>query len=98
MGEFQGNAGIREAMKPPLSGRRIPKTFPSDQRLDPNFVALHGLALPENGAGDGNRKYRWRALTFCARTTGAACDFCVKIVAKRANASQRDHCGRALIR
>jgi hypothetical protein len=30
-------------------------TFPSDQCLDPNLVALRGLALPESGAGDGNR-------------------------------------------
>jgi hypothetical protein len=44
-------------MKPPPSERRIPKTFPSDQCLDPNFVALRGLALPESGAGDGNRTH-----------------------------------------
>src|SRR3984957_10532893 len=35
----------------------IPKTFPSDQRVDPNPVALHCLALPESGAGDGNRTH-----------------------------------------
>ena len=45
-------------MRPPPSERRIPKTFPSDQCVDANRVALHGLALPEDGAGDGNRKYR----------------------------------------
>src|SRR5258708_19393710 len=33
----------------------IPKTFPSDQRVDPNPVAPRCLALPESGAGDGNR-------------------------------------------
>ena len=52
-----GNAGIREAIRPPLCERRIPKTFPSDQCVDANRIALHGLA-PESGAGDGNRKYR----------------------------------------
>ena len=35
----------------------IPKTFPSDQLVDPNPVALRGLALPESGAGDGNRTH-----------------------------------------
>jgi hypothetical protein len=35
----------------------IPKTFPSDQCLEPNLMALRGLALPENGAGDGNRTH-----------------------------------------
>jgi hypothetical protein len=35
----------------------IPKTFPSDQCLDPNLVALCGLALSESGAGDGNRTH-----------------------------------------
>src|ERR1700722_1062945 len=35
----------------------IPKTLPSDQRLDPNLVAVRGLALSENGAGDGNRTH-----------------------------------------
>lgn len=48
-----------------------------------------------NGAGDGNRKYRWRATASwnheVARATGAACDFCVKIGATRANASQCRH-------
>ena len=33
----------------------IPSTFPQDQRGDPNLVALLGPALPEDGAGDGNR-------------------------------------------
>jgi hypothetical protein len=83
---------MREAMRPPPSARRFPKTFPSDQRLEANLVALRGLALPENGAGDGNRKYRWRALAFwnheVASATGAACDFFVKNDAIRANASQ----------
>jgi hypothetical protein len=32
-----------------------PSTFPQDQRVDLNLVALLGLALPEDGAGDGNR-------------------------------------------
>jgi hypothetical protein len=36
---------------------RIPNTFPQDQRVDPNLVALRGLALPEDGAGDGNRTH-----------------------------------------
>jgi hypothetical protein len=35
----------------------IPNTFPQDQRVDPNLVALRGLALPESGAGDGNRTH-----------------------------------------
>jgi hypothetical protein len=35
----------------------IPSTFPQDQRVDPNLVALLGLALPEDGAGDGNRTH-----------------------------------------
>ena len=49
----------------------IPKTFPSDQRVDPNPVALRCLALPgvawrclalpESGAGDGNRTHAERA-------------------------------------
>ena len=59
-----GNAGIREAIRPPRCERRIPKTFPSDQCVDANRVALHGLALPEDGAGDGNRTHgetRFRA-------------------------------------
>jgi len=37
---------------------RIPKTFPSDQCLEANLVALRSLALPESGAGDGNRTHR----------------------------------------
>jgi hypothetical protein len=41
-----------------VTERRIPKTFPSDQCVDANRVALHGLALPEDGAGDGNRTHR----------------------------------------
>jgi hypothetical protein len=48
-----------------------------------------------NGAGDGNRKYRWHALAFwnheVANATGGACDFCVKSDAIRANASQCGH-------
>ena len=39
----------------------IPKTFPSDQRVDPNPVVLRCLALPESGAGDGNRTHAERA-------------------------------------
>jgi hypothetical protein len=35
----------------------MPKTFPSDQRVDPNPVALRGLALPESGTGNGNRTH-----------------------------------------
>jgi hypothetical protein len=35
----------------------ISSTFPQDQRVDPNLVALLGLALPESGAGDGNRTH-----------------------------------------
>jgi hypothetical protein len=35
----------------------IPSTFPQDQCVDPNLVALHGLALPKSGAGDGNRTH-----------------------------------------
>jgi hypothetical protein len=31
--------------------------FPSDQCLGPNLVALGSLALPESGAGDGNRTH-----------------------------------------
>jgi hypothetical protein len=48
-----------------------------------------------SGAGDGNQKYRWRALASwnqevaCAKS--AACDFCVKDAATRANASQCCH-------
>jgi hypothetical protein len=53
--ESRGNAGLREATAAPQ--RRFPKTFPSDQRVDPNPVALRGLALPESGAGDGNRTH-----------------------------------------
>jgi hypothetical protein len=53
--------------------------------------------LKGNGAGDGNRKYRCRALAFwnheVAIATGVACDFCVKNRAIRANASQCDHLG-----
>jgi hypothetical protein len=45
-------------MRPPPRERGFPKTFPEDQCLDPNLVALRGLALPGSGAGDGNRKYR----------------------------------------
>jgi hypothetical protein len=41
----------------PAPSTSIPKTFPSDQCLDPNLVALRGLALPESGAGDGNRTH-----------------------------------------
>ena len=52
-------------------------------------------ALAGSGAGDGNRKYRWRALAFwnheVASATGAAYDFCVKNDAIRANASQCGH-------
>jgi hypothetical protein len=55
--ESRGNVGMREAMRPPPSARRFPKTFPPDQRLEANLVALRGLALPENGAGDGNRTH-----------------------------------------
>ena len=44
-------------MRPPPPQRRFPKAFPSDQCLDPNLVALRGLALPESGAGDGNRTH-----------------------------------------
>jgi len=40
-----------------LPSASIPKTFPSDQCLDPNLVALRGLALPESGAGDGSRTH-----------------------------------------
>jgi hypothetical protein len=40
-------------MRPPSFERRFPKTFPSDQCLESTLVALRGLALPENGAGDG---------------------------------------------
>ena len=36
---------------------RIPNTFPQDQRVDPNLVALRCLELPESGAGDGNRTH-----------------------------------------
>jgi hypothetical protein len=55
--EPKGNAGLREAMRPPPPPARIPKTFPSDQRVDPNPVALRCLVLPESGAGDGNRTH-----------------------------------------
>jgi hypothetical protein len=44
-------------MSPPPLQRRFPKTFPSDQRVDPNPVALRCLVLPESGAGDGNRTH-----------------------------------------
>ena len=44
-------------MRPPLRERRFPKSLPSDQRLDPNLVALRGLALRGSGAGDGNRTH-----------------------------------------
>ena len=44
-------------MRPTPSERRFPKTFPSDQCVDANLVALHGLAFPEDGAGDGNRTH-----------------------------------------
>jgi hypothetical protein len=44
-------------MRPPPPRRRFPKTFPSDQCVDANLVALHGLAFPEDGAGDGNRTH-----------------------------------------
>jgi hypothetical protein len=36
---------------------RIPKTFPTDQSLDPNLVSLRDLSQPEDGAGDGNRTH-----------------------------------------
>src|ERR1700685_1740411 len=55
--EPRGNAGIREAMRPPPRQRRFPKTFPPDQCLDPNLVSLRGLALPGSAAGDGNRTH-----------------------------------------
>src|SRR6202051_4889382 len=44
-------------MRPPPPPRRFSKTSPSDQCLDPNLVALRGLALPGSGAGDGNRTH-----------------------------------------
>jgi hypothetical protein len=31
--------------------------FPQDQRVNPNLVALRGLASPKNGSGDGNRTH-----------------------------------------
>jgi hypothetical protein len=43
-------------MRPPPSAS-IPKTFPSDQRVDPDPVALRCLALTGSGAGDGNRTH-----------------------------------------
>ena len=62
------------------------------QCVDASLVTLPGLALPEDSAGDGNRKYRWRALAFwnveVASATGAACDFCAKSSATRANGRQ----------
>jgi hypothetical protein len=48
-------------MRPPPLQRRFPKTFPSDQCLEPSLVALRGLALPENGAGNGNRTHKGSA-------------------------------------
>ena len=54
------------------------------------------------GAGDGNRKYRWLPPVFwnheVASAPGAACDFCVKNAAIRANASECDHWRQAPIR
>jgi hypothetical protein len=47
-----------EAAAPSAS---IPKTFPSDQCLDPNLVALRCLVLLESGADDGNRTHGERA-------------------------------------
>ena len=35
----------------------IPNIFKQDQPVDPNLIALCGLALPESGAGDGNRTH-----------------------------------------
>ena len=47
--------------------------------LQADLTGRHWPALAGNGAGDGNRKYRWRALAFwnheVASATGAACDF-----------------------
>ena len=34
---------------------RIPNTLPQNQFLEPSLVAPRGQALPESGAGDGNR-------------------------------------------
>jgi hypothetical protein len=50
----------------------IPKTFLSDQRVDPSPVALRGLALPESGAGDGNRTHTGGH--FEARKQAVLCD------------------------
>jgi hypothetical protein len=74
--------------------------------LQVHITGWHWPALAGIGAGDGNRngnrKYRRRGLAFwnheVASATGAACDFCVKNGATRANASQCGHWGRAPIR
>jgi hypothetical protein len=55
--ECGGNVGIPQDMRETRKSACIPSTFPQDQRVDPNLVALLGLALPENGAGDGNRTH-----------------------------------------
>src|ERR1700733_10854686 len=60
------------------------------------------LSKVKSGSGDGNRKYRWLPPVFwnheVASAPGAACDFCVKNVAIRANASECDHWRQAPIR
>ena len=61
------------------------------------MLAGIGRRWLEGGAGDGNRKYRWRAPAFwnheVANAKGAACDFCAKNAAIGANCSQGDHWG-----
>jgi len=53
-----GQCGDTRDQETAAIAARIPKALPTDQSLDPNLVVLRGLALPENGAGDGNRIYR----------------------------------------
>jgi hypothetical protein len=56
--ECWGSVGIPQDIRETPKSACIPGTLPQDQRVDPNLIALLGLALPEDGAGDGNRTDR----------------------------------------
>src|ERR1700679_1742739 len=68
---------MREAMRPPPPRRRFPNTFPQDQCLDPNLVALRGLALPQEWSGrwESNPRLKLGKLGYYHYTTPAQVGF-----------------------
>jgi hypothetical protein len=72
--------------------RKLTRSEPACFQSSAQTVVCARCVEVGDGTGDGNRKYRWRALTHwnhqVAIAMSAACDFCAKSRSTRANAGE----------